>query len=224
MWLRWLLYGHLKFSERNWNLWFPKGFVFFTPYKVAPWCKCESRRRNFSLCCCTCDEENFRRTWRRKGTPSFLLRNPKCPSVHLMAHTDLRRWRASCVYLSELKCIKCKLWVVAHQVRKYSGVILCRRRHTMLSHACLTPKVLSQDLSQQLGKSWAVAELCPNLVPRGHLTCPYLWAASDTSEFSVFPHSIAWQIRMDGQQTGWPWQAQGKEGHMYRQSLKGMTI
>lgn len=45
-WLRWLLYGHLKLSKRNWNLWLSKGFRFFHN-EVVPQCKCEPRHGNF---------------------------------------------------------------------------------------------------------------------------------------------------------------------------------
>ena len=42
----------------------------------------------------------------------------------------------------------------------------------MLSHTSPTHKLLSQDLSQQLGKSQVIAELCPNPVPRDILLVP----------------------------------------------------
>lgn len=61
----------------------------------------------------------------------------------------------------------------------------------MLSHASPTHKLLSQDLSQQLGKSRAIAELCPNPVPRGYPTCPYLWADSDRLGFQCSPRVLS---------------------------------
>lgn len=95
----------------------------------------------------------------------------------------------------------------------------------MLSHASPTHKLPSQELSQQLGKSRAIAELCPNPVPRGQPACPYLWADGDTSGFSVVPHGIIWQIDgLMGSKEDDHGHHRAKKGYTYQQSLKGTSL